>query len=235
MLKAIRKHDGSVWSRRIIAAGMVAAAYTTAAQAAFIAPSTWVRTQANTTYQEWNSFTSAAGPNAADVGLYNPNGTPNAGDTSGTSMVTGGGNLYGFGGPLTMQIVVPDYAAGGALTTVILQIRSSGTEIDVPTLSIGGATPVDQAELSRVALGGFGGYDVENWYKFHLPYSAASFTVSFAALAAHMSLDRVCVDTFTGASYAAEPNPVPEPAALALMLAGGGLVVRRPRTHARFA
>ncbi|GMU24234.1 MAG: hypothetical protein AMXMBFR13_43100 [Phycisphaerae bacterium] len=193
---------------------------TTAAQAAFVAPALWSREQANTTYQEWNVFSSPAGPNMPDIGWLNPNGTPDLFDTSGGSFVTGSGNIYSPTSVLDLRVVVPDYARTGDVTTVILQTRTNGSEIDFDTVRIGGTGFEDRGELLRQPLGGFGGFAVETWLKFELPYSASSFTVEFKASGTSMSLDRVAVDTITASSFVPEPNPVPEPLTGVLLASG---------------
>ncbi|MBI4581205.1 MAG: hypothetical protein HY718_15995 [Planctomycetes bacterium] len=199
------------------------------AQAAFNAPATWTRGQAGTTYQEWNVFTSATAPNSPDVGSFNPNGTATVTNAT-DGFIAGGENIYSPFGPLDIDVAVPDYAAGSSVTTVILQTRTLGAEINMGTMNIGGVTPVDQGELLREALGGPGGYAVETWFKFHLPYSAPSFTVEFAATGPHMSLDRVAVDSITGPTYLPEPNPVPEPVMASLL--GLGMVLCGARRRA---
>lgn len=192
---------------------------------AFVAPSQWTRGQADTTYQEWDVFTSATGPNAPDVGVSNPNGTPDLTNNAGGILT--GGNIYSFAGPLDVDLLVPDYNSSGDVTTVILQTLTLGTEMAPASLNIGGIAPIDQAELSRTALGGPGGYAVESWFKFHLPYSASSFTIAFQAAGPHMSLDRVAVDSITSGEYVPEPNPVPEPVTAALLLTGSAVLLPR--------
>lgn len=204
--------------------GMTASAL----HADFVAPATWSRGQVSTTYQEWDRFTVPAGPNAPDVGVFNPNGTPSVADASGMSLVTGSGNIYSPTAALHIDVFVPDYATPGAVATVILQTRTIGTELDAATLNVGGLAPVDQGELLRAPFGGPGGFVVENWFKFHLPTSGPSFTVEFAALGSSMSLDRLAVDSITAGDYLPEPNPVPEPVSVLLLASGGTwLAVRR--------
>ena len=62
------------------------------AQAAFVVPG--FRGGANTTYQEWNVFSSTGGPNAPDVANSNVNGAANVVELSGGAFVTSGGNIY---------------------------------------------------------------------------------------------------------------------------------------------
>ncbi|GMU23112.1 MAG: hypothetical protein AMXMBFR13_31950 [Phycisphaerae bacterium] len=194
------------------------------AEAAFVPPTLWARGQANTTYQEWNVFSSVAGPNGPDVGSYNPNGTPNLRDTSGGALLTGSGNIYSPAAVLNIAVEVPDYAGAGDVTTVILQTRTLGSEIDLGSVQVGGASASDVGELLREPAGGPGGFAVETWFKFLLPYSAAGFTIQFNADGSSMSLDRVAVDTITAATYIPEPNPVPEPGALVLLIMGIALL-----------
>src|SRR5262249_26138009 len=85
---------------------------------AFISPS-WTRptttTQAttdSTTYQRYDVFTSATGPNTADVANLNPSGSANVYDTSGMSFLTSGGNIYSFSAPTFIEAIVPNYGLG---------------------------------------------------------------------------------------------------------------------------
>ncbi len=197
------------------------------ASAAFVSPALWSHGDAHTTWQAWNVFTTTAGANAPDAGLSNPNGAPTLTENSGGSFLTGSGNLYSPAAVLDIDVVIPDEAAAGQVTTVILQTRTLGSEIDYSSINIGDIGYVDYAELLREAFPGPGGEAVERWFKFHLPYSASSFTIAFNADGSSMSLDRVTVDTITSTSYVPEPNPVPEPAALVLALAAAAVVVRR--------
>lgn len=219
--------------RSAFIAATAASSLAASAWAAFIVPDGmnfgWTRgATAGSAYAQWDGFTSATGWNS-------PSTTATAGgsfaadapawglrDASGGSFVTGTGNLYNPFGPLQAEIAVPQFGLGaGAVTTVILQIRTQGTEIDLSTVRIGEAAAVEVVELSRVALGGFGGYDVETLLRFELVGNPSGYAIRFDAQGPHMSLDAVAVDTFT--------QVVPGPGALAACLALGAVRSRRRR------
>lgn len=240
----------------------VASCAPAAAEAAFLTPTGWSRSSPYTTRHEWNIFSTPAGPNAPDVANFPTTwpapatGLPaaNAYDTSGGSFVTSGGNIYSPAAATRIDVDVPQYDAGaGYATTVLLQVRTQGTEpihvgVDGVRLTYpggGGTTlyPVEQAELSRVALGGFGGSLVDHAYLFRVPAGPASFKVEIDAAGSSMSLDAVAVDAVTTRAAADSllldgmnravgfvAQPVPEPAAAGVVgAAAAGLLARRPR------
>lgn len=215
---------------RIVSAGFTALVVCSPALADFITPDGvnygWVRgSTANSAWAQWESFSTSNGPNAPDVGSYAggpfADGAPawNAFDTSGFGIVTGSGNLYAPGGALQAQVDVPGFGLGaGYTTTILLQVRTQGTEVNPATVNISGVEAVEVTELYRASLGGQG-FVVDTLWRFELAGSAAGYAIVFGAFGPHMSLDRVSVDAFT---------QIPAPGALAL-LAIGGLSARRRR------
>ncbi|MBI2824340.1 MAG: hypothetical protein HYX69_06600 [Planctomycetia bacterium] len=184
---------------------VLAAGCALSARGDFLLPTAWQRTDPGSTYQEWNVFASADGstPNAPDVGLFNPaspaNGNPDVFDTSGGSFLTGGGNIYSFSVATDIDAVIPNYGYGSWYhTTLILQTRTIGSEIDYAGVHIGTAAPAAQQELGRVPVGSPGGdtFQVDHLFRFELAGNAASYLAEFMASAPSMSLDRVAVDTF---------------------------------------
>ncbi|MEM8865315.1 MAG: PEP-CTERM sorting domain-containing protein [Planctomycetota bacterium] len=238
--------------RIVLAAAAIAATLTvSAAHATFVQPSSWTRGAFGTTYQEWDVFTDASGgPNAPDVADVNPNGSASLAETSpnfpGPSpFITSGGNIYSFATQTAFTVTIPeaDVPAPPHDVTAIVQVATLGTEPDLSSFLLNGLAAVDQAELSRgTAAGGFGGSEVENWFLFNVPYSAfgdgvspTDLTLTFEASGSSMSLDRIAIDTaIRPFGFFAEPNPIPEPSALALLMttATCGLVgsVRRRRS-----
>ncbi len=184
------------------------------ALADFVTPNAygWARGSANSTYAQWDVFTAAAGPNSPDVGQFNPTALPfNVFDSNGGSVITASGNIYSFTLPLNVHVVAPSYALGtAAQTRVILQVRTMGTEISAASVNIGGVTPVQVTELFRQSLGqggpGGGGYLVDTLYEFRISGNAASYEIRFNAADNFLSLDRVCVDTFTSTVPACYAN-----------------------------
>ena len=233
----------------LTAAGVVAVTAMPAG-AAFMTPTDWSRpasdvaaTAARTTYQEWNVFGFAAGPNNPDVGEVNPNpgvgpnlSKANAYDTTGGGLISSGGNIYSPAVATRIDVDVPSYGLGGGyVTDVLLQVRTLGTElaydaVRLTYLDAGGAQQSlafdDRDELARTTLGppGMGGgVAVETLFRFSLPGSPTWFKLHLDAAESSLSTDRIAVDTFTVAN-------VPEPAvASTALLAGAGLLLRRRR------
>lgn len=195
---------------RTVLALLAAAASAAPAAADFVPPDAfgWERGTPGTTYFMWESFTSAAGPNAPAPGGFPsplpPEWTaPDVFDSGVGSFVTGSGNIYNIGAPLIITARVPGYALGeGHTTHVIVQVRTQGTEIDPATVAVNGAGPTQTQELYREPLGGFGGAIVETLYVFEVPGSEPLYTLRFDAAEGSMSLDRLAIDTLTASGAA---------------------------------
>lgn len=192
------------------------------AHAGLVAPG--FRGGADTTYQEWNTFTSALnGPNLPDVGNSNPNGTAQLFQTTPGAFLTSGGNIYAPSTPTTFVVNVPDFNRGSSFfTTAILQIRILGTNIDLSSVRFNGLA-FDRSELmNETPLGGFGG-TLRDW-RFEWNNIAGNLDMNvfrFNSAESSMSLDRAAIDTTFSA--------VPEPTS-GLLLSGAivaGLLRRR--------
>ena len=215
-----------------VAGAAVWAGHEATARAEFVVPdgvlTAWVRgASPGSAFAQWESFVSPAGPNAPEVGAFaggvlSPAAPSwNVADRNPFSFVTGSGNLYSFNGVIAPRIDVPGFGAGaGTRTTVLLQVRVQGTEVDPATVRIGDAAAVEVRELLRQPLGGPGGFTVETLYRFELPGSGDGYRVEFAAFGSSMSLDRLAVDTYT---------VVPGPGAGGAALVGGLLCIGRRR------
>jgi hypothetical protein len=205
-------------------------ALASAAHADFVVPDgvnvPWIRgTTANSAYAQWESFTTVAGPNAPDVGHSAVGSLPNLSafnvSASGTgASVLGSGNIYSGGSAMSVTITVPSFVVDPSNPTILLlQTRTQGTEINPATVLINGVAPTQVTELSRVSLGPQGAM-VDTAWRWDLPTSASTFTVTFAgASPTFLSLDRVAVDVFT----------VPTPGAGAVLAFGALAAVRRRR------
>jgi hypothetical protein len=196
------------------------------ASAAFIVPDgstapfeDWSRTDPNSMYAEWNTFTVANGApaNTPDVGSFGP--TPaNLEQNGAFAIITSGGNIYSFAGATGFDMTVPNYGYGiGYDTRVAVQLRTLGNPIDVSSLLLtfdDGNGPQSLAPSSSV--GPTPDADGQEWlFVWDVAnFNAASMLVEFNASASSMSLDRLAVDTFTQA--------VPEPASLHLAAWGWG-------------
>jgi hypothetical protein len=184
-------------------------------QATFVLPSGWARGDATATYQEWDVFTTPPGPGGPftpDIGVSNAAGAPTLVETSypaSASLITGSGNIYSFAAPTSFEINVPNFNLGaGYATTVVLQTRIIGTQIDPASVLIDGVAPTVVETLADPAAG-----SVETLWRWDsLPGNDASYTVALSASGSSMSFGAASVDTFAAA--------VPEPATWVLGLAG---------------
>ncbi|MCA9294315.1 MAG: hypothetical protein KDA20_10920 [Phycisphaerales bacterium] len=167
----------------------------------------WVRgTTANSTYQEWDVFASPGGPNAPDIAdfaggtLAMDAATPDCFDANPASgsFISGTGNIFSFTGVVQPQVDVGGFGLGpSAQTTVLLQMRTLGSEVDLPSMLLNGSeVPTEVVELDRVSLGA-NGFQIDALYRFELDGNASTYTIRFSANDIALSLDRVIVDTFT--------------------------------------
>ena len=171
--------------------------------AAFIAPqdySMWTRGDAETTYQFWDGFQNPL-PDGPDVD-QNANGVATTTTTGG--MVIGSASLYSPGGPQTLDITIPDFNQAGT-TSVLLQVKTTGSELDPASLSFGGTLGYAYThEISRITeASGFGPVQtVETLFTFHGLPTSSVFGINFDA-PIHSSVQNIAVDT--------NFVPVPEP------------------------
>lgn len=232
----------------------------------FYAPTVWSRpttTGTNATFQGWEFFSTATGPNAPGTvpgpafggsgswAPINPGGTANAFDSSAPgngAFVTGGGNIYSPSGIVTPRIAIPnniDLTAGNnssGWTTLIVQIRTLGSVLDINTARLNGtiAPVISGITLDSPISGGFGGFIREYWMQFQVAGNADSYQFDLGGVETSVSWDRAAVDTIWNPTAAnqgqafLEPFPgagVPEPSTWALIgiatLGAGGFVLRR--------
>lgn len=235
---------------------MGAAGQAFATATSFLAPGSWSVGDANTTYQEWDTFGGTA-PFAPDAGL---NVIPAITTSPSVSVVppgfvAGSGNFYAFSGDYGFTADI--YNHGGSSGSGGLP-AGSGTHVIVQTSStLNGTTGVYSDTLQLVDLLGTaitGGdnasalrHDVifegivnssfgpvtqrEEIWEFFLPGYVDDFRVQ-ADVIAHSSFDQLRVDTAIGQTAFAT-TVIPEPASLALLAAGGVMTLaRRKRAHA---
>ncbi len=221
----------------------------------FLAPGSWSVGDANTTYQEWDTFDGTT-PFAPDAGLnVNPAITTSPSvSVVPPGFVAGSGNFYAFSGDYGFTADI--YNHGGSSGSGGLP-AGSGTHVIVQTSStLNGSTGVYSDTLELVDLLGnpiTGGdntsalrHDVifdgvisspigdvtqrEEIWEFFLPGYVDDFRVQ-ADVIAHSSFDQLRVDTAIGQSAFAT-TVIPEPASLALLAAGGVMTLAR-RTRGR--
>lgn len=197
-------------SKSLILALLASAGMASLCEATFVLPSEWSRGDANSTYQEWDVFSSPPGlpgPFLPDIGVSNPNGAPGLTEVSypaSGSLITGSGNIYSFSAPTSFEITIPNFNLGdGYTTTVALQTRVLGTQIDPATMLIGGVAPSVVELLPDPAAG-----SVETLWQWELPGNADKYVIAFGSAESSMSFGAAAVDTYA--------TVVPEPSTLAL-------------------
>lgn len=188
-----------------------------------------------TTWQHWNTFNSTTGPNAPDVAEINPNGTANAFDAAASvsgSFLTGGGNIYSPTGVIKPRVTVPGYSLSDHETRFLVQVISQGAPIDATELWLDGVPVISlpgysYTELSRTALGGFGGFKIEHAWTFTASHDGVSFQLDWGWGAESASLDQIAVDTHA--------VRVPEPSMWVAVAGVVGLLLARrsPMTPGR--
>lgn len=185
-----------------------------------------------TTFQAWDVFAEALAngtnpPNNPGTmaapwvePFFNPNGTANVSETTGTAFIPGSGNIYSPSTVTAFSISVPNYNQAGMATNYLLQLRTQGTNPDFASFLINGLAVsslpnYSLQELIAVPLGGFGGTLRDFKLEFTLPSNNALDTLTFAASGSSMSLDKVFIDTQV-------TSAIPEPSTWALSLLGLG-------------
>lgn len=181
----------------------------------------WSRGYDDSTYAEWDAFTSAFGaPNSPDVGEVE-NAAATLQQTSFGAIITSTNNIYSPAGPSAFDVNIPGLGLGAGTTRVVAQIVLSafGTELDTDSVLL---TPAaGSAAVPTYTVAGAGAGVLEYLFAWDVPGNDSSYQLQFAAGGAHMSLDRVVVDTYTQAdAFTAFPTNVPEPATAALAALG---------------
>jgi hypothetical protein len=195
----------------------------------------WTVGAADSTWAQWDVFSTPSGTNAPDegkfpnTGAFLPTVQEGSGGASG-AFLTGGGNIYSFAQPTSFDVVVPNLAGKPAsyVTRVVAQVHTLGSLIQQMTVQLtyndGAPTTLAPAEatlaLDIPAAGGFGGAEQLWRYVWDVPYSSANYLVEFGASSSSMSLAGVRVDTFT------QDGVVPEPATIGLVGAAVTALVR---------
>lgn len=198
---------------------------------------TWSLGEANSTFSGWDEFSSLTNPPPDVIGQF---GIPHTiSETTGAAFLTSGGNIYS-------PIAATDFTGtinsgtGGSNTRIVAQFRTRGQGLAEDSILLssdlsqdGTIAPDFAIELSRFAVGGFGGDQVDYLALWDLP-SQDAYRIDFNAAASSMSLDQFYVDTYTQNSEFASVTAVPEPASwLALTIGSAGIGLYRIRRRKR--
>jgi len=200
-----------------LAALAVAAVLTQGAAASFttsITPS--YRYNDSTTHHHWDVFSQEAGaPNYADIessatGMSNPN--PFLANYSEGAILTGAGNIYGFGAALSLAV----HGSGDA-QQVDFQFATEGTPMlnftaalsYVTTGGVGGTLSHDYEDNYHYVPGDFGGnpgvyaHTHLGWDLSSITETVDSWTITIQAAGPHASLTAAMLDV----NYAVIPGP----------------------------
>lgn len=168
----------------------------------------------------WESFTVAVGA---------PGNTANFGNdvtsvltqSDPGAIVVGSGNIYNM--PNASEFTI-SYSAGGPVGNVVLQVRTSGVELDYGSVALNygaGSLTATRTELDRVSFGTPGvpgpqGFNVSSAWQWDLSsLGVSSYSISFKAAEPSLSLDSATLDT----------QVVPEPQTWVLAALGAGALM----------
>lgn len=173
----------------------------------------------------WESFTVAVGA-PGNLAEFGNDTTSVLVQSAPGAIVLGSGNIYNLAGVSDFTL---SYSGGGPVGAVVLQVRTSGTELDYGAVSLNygsGSLSATRVELDRSAFGTPGvpgpqGFNVSSAWEWNLaPLNVSTYTIQFSAAEDSLSLDSLTLDT----------QVVPEPETLALAALGlGALMLTRWR------
>ena len=214
------KHLRTLTPLAVVAALALSAAAAHAGTNGFIVPDFRGSADSETGY--WESFTV---PFGAPGNLANMAGATTGAiltqDGSSSTFITGSGNIYDFSA--TLQAFNLADSTPFSLGTVVLQVRSLGSEFDYGSFTLNytdGLGAHSLASLDRIELdrGTTFGASVSSLYQWDLSgLNVSDYSISFAGAAPSVSFDAMTVDTFS------QFAPVPEPSTYALL--GMGVVL----------
>jgi len=139
-------------------------------------------------------------------------------ENTGMAFITGGGNIYSFSAATNFTATLAGSTSG--LFDVYLRIGTLGTA-PVSTAILNGVNAT-VTTTNVGALGGFGGDELESFWKWSNVTGASLYTFQFGASGSSMSLDQLALATVNVTPSVAVP--VPEPETYAMMLSGLGLM-----------
>ncbi|MEL6498533.1 MAG: GC-type dockerin domain-anchored protein [Planctomycetota bacterium] len=171
------------------------------ASAQFVTPDAygWSRTDANTTYYEWDDFVQTCGspPDVAnspalvgEVGAFLCELGGNG------AFITSTLNIYSFSSTTEFEVEIPVDGQEGDTVDVLVQIRTLGSELNYPLVLVDDTAAVETIELSRQTLGGqFGGQGVETLFSFEGLAYQNPILLTFESEFSSMSLEAISIDT----------------------------------------
>ncbi|MBN8249842.1 MAG: PEP-CTERM sorting domain-containing protein [Verrucomicrobia bacterium] len=178
------------------------------------------REEAGSRSAYWESFTVAVGTPGNQANFGN-DATSVLTQSDPGAIVVGSGNLYNM--PNASEFTI-SYSAGGPVGNVVLQVRTSGTELDYGSVALNygaGILTATRTELDRVSFGTPGvpgpqGFNVSSAWQWDLSaLGVSSYSIRFKAAEPSLSLDAVTLDT----------QVVPEPETWALAALGAGALM----------
>jgi len=171
-------------------------------------------------FAAWNVFGGTTDTTPEVAG----SGTGSVKENTGMAFLTGGGNIYSFSAATNFTATLAGSTSG--LFDVYLRIGTLGTT-PVATATLNGVAATKTSTVV-VALGGFGGDEVESFWKWSNVTGSSLYTFRFGATESSMSLDQLALATVALSSAPNIPSSpvtaVPEPETYGMMLAGLGLM-----------
>ena len=171
-----------------------------------------------TDFAAWDNF-GASTDNSAD---YGSGGTVR--ETSGTSFVTSGGNIYSFGSATSFVSTLISSASTGFFD-VYLRIGTLGTLANT-TATLNGVSATSTLafhEDQGTVMGGATAEQEQYWLWSNVAASSL-YTFAFSSTSSSMSLDQLALATVARPSVPVATSPVPEPETYGMMAAGLGLI-----------
>lgn len=162
-----------------------------------------------TDFAAWNVFGGTTDKTPEVAG----SGTATVKENTGQAFVTGGGNIYSFSAATNFTATLSSSSTG--LFDVYLRISTLGTAPLGTALLNGVSATITTTKVD--SLGGFGGEELESYWKWSNVSGSALYKFQFGASGSSMSLDQLALATV-------EVATVPEPETYGMMLAGLGLM-----------
>ncbi|HSH72747.1 MAG TPA: PEP-CTERM sorting domain-containing protein [Methylophilaceae bacterium] len=168
-------------------------------------------------FAAWNVFGGTTDNSPEVAG----SGTGSVKENTGQAFLTGGGNIYSFSAATNFTATLAGSTSG--LFDVYLRIGTLGTA-PVPTALLNGVSAT-KTSVVVATLGGFGGSEIETFWKWSNVTGSSLYTFRFGSLESSMSLDQLALATVAIPTIPTGPvAAVPEPETYAMMLSGLGLM-----------